>query len=249
MATLEQVREFRSDRGGNTVSICVGCRHPSWSDYYGAHACRRCTRLFVKAIRERRCYICRTYMGLCLSTNDPTKRCRYCDLERLYRRGLKPIRFGVHDDRWYMLDMIPYINSGVVIDYDPGITAVHYEMGIINRFKYNCFQSYVRWFERNRSENPFINVEGLELLRYDLLSRGMIMAAILECINIHDVLKIEFHYFDPYECLILDNRTWSINILYKVRQFLAKWRENGPNEFDVWMYIVLGIEGTIDFNL
>ncbi|XP_023233973.1 uncharacterized protein LOC111633596 [Centruroides sculpturatus] len=241
MATLEQVTEFRSDRGGNIVSVCVGCRHPSWTDYYGAHACRRCTRLFVKAIRKRRCYICRTHEGSCLSTNDPTKRCRFCDLERLYRSGLKPIRFGVHDDKWHMLDMIPYIKRAVITDNEPRIPILHYEMGIINRFKYNCLQSYVRWFERFRSESRLVNGEGVEILRYDFLSRGMIMAAILECINIHDVLKIEFSYFDPYQCLILD--TWSINILYKVRQFLAKWREKGPNELDVWMYIFLGIEG------
>ncbi|XP_023213580.1 uncharacterized protein LOC111616392 isoform X2 [Centruroides sculpturatus] len=249
MATLEQIREFRSDRGGNTVSVCVNCRYPSWSDYYGAPACRRCTRLFVKAIRERRCYMCRTYEASCLSTNDHRKRCRFCDLERLYKLGLKPIRFGVHDERWYMLDMIPYLRKGVATDYDPRKLLLHYEMGIINQFKYKCFQSYVRWIRRYLSENTFINGEGEFLLRYDCILRGLTMAAMLECINIHDVLKIEYMYFDPYQCRILDNQAWTIDIIHTVRQFLLIWKENGPNELDVWMYTVLGLEGALDLNL
>ncbi|XP_023217017.1 uncharacterized protein LOC111619519 [Centruroides sculpturatus] len=102
MCSIEQIEQFRRQRGSIINSKCVICDRQAWTDYYGNFACKRCVRFFIIAIVFVGGYKCISKTGNC----DNYQICRFCLLERMYLKGFKAERFGNHGDGFHANDAI-----------------------------------------------------------------------------------------------------------------------------------------------
>ncbi|XP_023234200.1 uncharacterized protein LOC111633799 isoform X2 [Centruroides sculpturatus] len=239
MANVEQIKQFRSGRGGNIVSVCKCCGHQAWTDYYGYFACKSCIHFFINCIRKRKTFSCVNNDGVCQLEQVKRLKCHFCKLRYLYQLKMKPKMYGKHENNWYMKEIIPQLRRRTARQYDPKNASMLSERNLIDKF----------WFRNMRKNDAWMNFVLPLLLKYrrritvdkTIGKRGCIMVAVDESLHAHDVLICEFQYFDPYKCHILAHQNLGIDCLNVIRKFLNSSERDFPTLEQATNYVLMGL--------
>ncbi|XP_023234181.1 nuclear receptor subfamily 2 group C member 2-like [Centruroides sculpturatus] len=220
MTSIQQIIEFRSNRGGVIISCCIDCGREAWTDYYGNYTCRPCTRFFIESIIKRSCYACINAIGICTFRRDLVRRCKFCQLQRLYEAGMMPIKFGRHENGYYMRDMYRTLNFDID-SYRHNTSVLSTERQMIRQFVSNYESIFYEWLQVFEREVMLFN-QGLQTNEDpELLQRGMTIAVINDSIHVHDVLVSDYRYIDPYQCKLYSSYCTTKPILHLLRIYLS----------------------------
>ncbi|XP_023234183.1 uncharacterized protein LOC111633784 [Centruroides sculpturatus] len=229
MTTKEQIEEFRLERSVFINSLCVICGFQYTTSYYGNFGCKRCLRFFLRSITERKTYKCRNNSGNCQNVYFSSIICKFCYLERMYRYGFMPTRFGRHDDSWYMKDKIPLLRPVPAMDH----LELHFETDLESFLR--CQRDYIEfmtYFSQLRMDMASrLNENPQEHLQFNIdievpgsVNESTIAAyvnVIRESLHLHDVLKLGIKYRDPYQLRNQFVQDFSLFLLNKVRNVIA----------------------------
>ncbi|XP_067121552.1 nuclear hormone receptor family member nhr-100-like [Centruroides vittatus] len=225
MTTKEQIEEFRLERSVFLNSLCVICGSQYWTSYYGNFGCKRCLRFFLRSITERKTYKCRNNSGNCQNVYFASIICKFCYLERMYRYGFMPARFGRHDDGWYMKDKIPSLRPVPAIDLSELRFLPDLESFVRCQRDYIGFMSYFTQLTMDMAsqlnENPHDHLQfNIDTEVPDSVcesTKAAYVKLVRDSSHLHDVLKLGFKYGDPYQFRNKFVQNFSLFILNKAR--------------------------------
>ncbi|XP_023216685.1 uncharacterized protein LOC111619232 isoform X3 [Centruroides sculpturatus] len=203
MATIEQITEQNGQRGRMIISQCRICYRQAWNDYYGCESCKRCLQFVFITIINRSCYEC--------SVNGDYKslyKCKFCTLQTCYKKGLKPIKFGIHSRGYYLRDkqfLLRKVQTGAPNNYYLLKEFLKFKIFLIS-----TLNDVSLWLIENM---PTTASNRMDL--YPI--KAITLQIVEESLVAHDVLKLENYYLDPYKCKIGQFQYLTMQILILTR--------------------------------
>ncbi|XP_023216690.1 uncharacterized protein LOC111619235 [Centruroides sculpturatus] len=223
MATIEQITEQKGQRGRMIISQCRICYRQAWNDYYGCEACKRCLQFVFTTIINRSCYEC-SINGDC----KPVYKCKFCTLQTCYKKGLKPIRFGIHSRGYYLRDKEILLHR--VPTRAPNNYYLLKEFLKFKVFLISTLKDVSLWIIENM---PITATNRMDL--YPI--KAITLQIVEESLVAHDVLKLENYYLDPYKCKIEQFQYLTMQILILMRVMRERF-SNGKIDFKTKIHLI-----------
>ncbi|XP_023216687.1 uncharacterized protein LOC111619233 isoform X2 [Centruroides sculpturatus] len=225
MATIEQITEQKGQRGRMIISQCRICYRQAWNDYYGCEACKRCLQFVFTAIIHRRCYRCRM-----TSNCESLYKCKFCTLQKCYKKGLKPIRFGIHSRGYYLKDKEILLHK--VQTREPNKSNIQKEILSFKFFLHRRLDVNLVWVIKNMRITPSDrNRMGLYPMK------AITLQIVQESLCAHDVIKLENYYHDPYKCEIAQLQYLTMKILKLIRMMRERF-SNGKIDLKTKIHLI-----------
>ncbi|XP_023216684.1 peroxisome proliferator-activated receptor alpha-like isoform X2 [Centruroides sculpturatus] len=223
MATIEQITEQKGQRGKMIISQCRICYRQAWNDYYGCEACKRCLQFVFRTIAYRSCYRC-SKSGVCKSVY----KCKFCTLQTCYKKGLKPIRFGIHSRGYYLKDR----------------EILLYKVQTREPNKYSLLKEIMKFKDFLISRLNYVSVSLIENKpttasnRMDVYPmKAIILQIVQESLVAHDVIKLENYYHDPYKCEIAQFQYLTMKILKVIRMMRDRFSD-GKIDYETKIHLI-----------
>ncbi|XP_023217942.1 uncharacterized protein LOC111620279 [Centruroides sculpturatus] len=215
MATIEQIEQHRGGRGVSVINArCQICKRQAWNDYYGNFLCKNCLLFFVQSMKNRETYECFASAMCRFSVKADIRACKFCLLEEMLIIHLDPKKFGINGNTWFLKENVKNLRK--IQPKEPiNLEAVQEVLLFNKRFKQKSgiFKMWMDFFPPLRK--PSVGQLSAYLEKCE--NRAIAVFFAEESLHLHDVLKIEDRYFDPYKCDVAQIQYLTIKLLEFVR--------------------------------
>lgn len=156
--------------------------------------------------------------------------CGFCFAKKCYSKGFKSTRFGIHDNSYYMKDIVHCVRK---MEESTNYLTLHK----IKKFK-NFFENERLKAKKWLANNP--PPESIKVSKTKNMELRYLLLKIAEkSLYSHDLLYMKKSYFDPYKCESSLLQSVTIHILELVRNLRDIYPDGHMNEEQKknWIYL------------